>query len=605
MAERKKYHGFKPEWETVPPQPGSYRSILKWGNPQEFKEPNERLYALMKKTFGLDDQHFHHKGPEGNEPVPPQSDSQLDPRYAAQFKQILGKDHVSEALYDRLSVAYGKTMYDLYRLREHIIENIPDAVLYPGEQAEIEAIVAYCHQENIPLQVYGGGSSVTRGMEAMKGGITLDMRPRFNKVVAFNEINQTITVQAGMSGPKLENLLNEAPSNFGASRAYTCGHFPQSFEYSSVGGWVVTRGAGQNSTYYGNIKDMVMGQDYATPQGSLSSYGLPAHAVGPEIDEIMMGSEGAFGVLTHVTLKVHRLTAKNRQRFSFIFRNWDEAQKAAREIMQNEAGYPSVFRLSDPEETDVMLKLYKVEGTILESAMNALGYKPMERCLLLAWSEGERGFAKNLAHQAKRICRKHRGMSLTGYPVKSWEHGRFTDPYLRESLQDYDIIIDTMECGVTWDRMGEVHQQVRSFAKSRPNTICMTHLSHAYPQGANLYFIFIGKFKDKEEYLEYQYGILDNIQKSGASMSHHHGVGKMTAPWVEGSIGSQRMELFRTLKKHFDPKNVMNPGGTLGLDLSPEEQRFPKYAGRRWDSPLAPLQTHLHPEKEGVGGLDS
>ncbi|MCP4148123.1 MAG: FAD-binding oxidoreductase, partial [bacterium] len=219
----------------------------------------------------------------------------------------------------------------------------------------------------------------------------------------------------------------------------------------------------------------------------------------------------------------------------FIFRNWEDARNAAREIMQCEAGHPSVFRLSDPEETDLMLKLYKVEGTILESGMNMMGYKPMERCLFLGWSEGEKGFSKNLARKVKKVCRKYRGFYLTGYPVKSWEHGRFSDPYMREALQDYGIIIDTMECGVTWDNMGKVHEEVRKYTKSRPDTLCMTHLSHAYPQGANLYFIFIGKFKDKEEYLDYQFGIFDNIQKAGASMSHHHGVGKMTALWVEDS----------------------------------------------------------------------
>jgi alkyldihydroxyacetonephosphate synthase len=233
----------------------------------------------------------------------------------------------------------------------------------------------------------------------------------------------------------------------------------------------------------------------------------------------------------------------------------------------------------------VALKLYGVEGTIIEKVMNLLGYAPQERCLFLGWTEGEKGFSKNLRKIIARVVRRHGGFSLTSYPARSWEHGRFADPYLREALQDYGIIIDTMECGVTWDMMPEVHRKVRLFTKSRPETICMTHLSHAYPQGANLYFIFIGKFKDKEEYLEYQYGIFDNILAAGASMSHHHGVGKMTARWVEASIGTERMEIFRALKRHFDPKNVMNPGGTLGLDMPESERRVPRFADRTWDDP--------------------
>jgi alkyldihydroxyacetonephosphate synthase len=163
------------------------------------------------------------------------------------FREIAGGDHVRTDDYARLSVAYGKTMYDLLRLRNKIAENLPDAVIYPGSKEQIEKIVAYCASEKISLYVYGGGSSVTRGVECVRGGVSLDMRLRFNKVIEFNEIDQTITLEAGMSAPKLEETLNDAVRKFGAKRAYTCGHFPQSFEHSSVGGWVVTHGAGQNS----------------------------------------------------------------------------------------------------------------------------------------------------------------------------------------------------------------------------------------------------------------------------------------------------------------------------------------------------------------------
>ena len=586
MAERKVYKNFKPEWEQVPPPPASFRSILKWGDPNEFKEPNERLFTFMKGELGLTDADFQRKGADGHEVVPETlATPPLEPEHVAFFESVCGKDNVSTTGYNRLSVAYGKTMYDLYRLRENITENAPRAVLYPSSHEEIVQIVEYCQKQHIPLYVYGGGSSVTRGVEAFKGGISLDMRRNFNKVINFNETDQTITVEAGMSGPQLEKILSEAKTRFGARHAYTCGHFPQSFEYSSVGGWTVTRGAGQNSTYYGNIHDIVMGQTYVTPAGIIKSYGLPAHAVGPDIDELMMGSEGAFGVLTHVTLKISRLTAENRRYFSFMFKDWQSGRDAAREIMQAEAGYPSVFRLSDPEETDAMMKLYGVEGTPLESLMNLRGYKAHDRCMFLGWTEGERGFSSNLFRIVKKISKAHGGLYLTGYPAHKWEEGRFTDPYLRESLQDYGIIIDTMECSVTWEMMGRVHEKVRAFAKSRPHTVCMTHLSHAYEQGANLYFIFIGKFRDKEEYAEYQFGIFDNIMEQGAAMSHHHGVGKMTAAWVEQSIGTDRLNIFRALKKHFDPDNIMNPGGTLGIDMTEEQKRKPKFCSRTWDNP--------------------
>lgn len=593
MSKTQKYKNFKPQWEQVPPAKNSYRALFKWGDPFSFKEPKESLYKLMKQHFELTDADFQEKKDTGNEEIsqailekfasPLYS---LEHRHVDFFISVCGKENVCQDVYNRIRVAYGKTMHDLYRLREQTIEHIPLAVVSPNSEEEIEKIVHYCSQENIPIYVYGGGSSVTRGLEAVKGGVTLDLGKNFNKVISFNETNQTITVEAGMSGPKLENILNNAVDEWKAKRAYTCGHFPQSFEFSTVGGWVVTRGSGQNSTYYGNIRDIVMGQTYITPTAKIKSYGLPAHAVGPEIDEIMMGSEGSFGVLTHVTLKVFRHLPQNRKRFSFVFKNWQDAQNAAREIMQAQAGFPSVFRLSDAEETDIMLRLYSVEGTPLESLMNLMGYKPMHRCLFLGYTEGEKKFSKNLWQTVKRVCKKHGALYLTGYPVKKWEEGRFSDPYLRESLQDYGIVIDTMECAATWDNLSNVHSEVRKFAKSRPQTFCMTHISHAYPQGANLYFIFIGKFSHYQEYQEYQFGIFDNIMRAGASLSHHHGVGKMTAAWVEQAIGTENLDIFRALKKHFDPNNVMNAGGTLGLDLTEEQKRKPRFFNSTWDKPL-------------------
>ncbi len=570
-----KYKNFEPKWFNEDYSKTSYRSIFKWGEPKQIKIPRESLYTMVKEIFKVDDSFFEkYKEDLGTDEVAFDIPCKLSEAQLNEFRKICGEEFVRTDDYARLSVSYGKTMYDLLRLRNKIIENIPDAVLYPDNKKQIEQIVAYCTVEKIPVYVYGGGSSVTRGVECTKGGISLDMRLRFNKVVSFNEIDQTITVEAGMSGPKLEETLNNAVKNFGAKRAYTCGHFPQSFEYSSVGGWVVTRGAGQNSTYYGTIQDLVLGQEYATPIGAIKTDTYPRKAIGPDLGEIMMGSEGAFGVLTHVTLRVFRHMPETIQRFSFMFKNWEIAQEAAREIMQSEAGLPSVFRLSDPEETDVMLRLYGVDESPLRHLFEVRGMKKMERCLFLGFTNGEGGFSKNCAKNVKRICKKYGAMNLTGSVTKSWEHGRFTDPYLRDTMQDFGIVTDTMECSVNWSNMAKVHRDVRAYCKARPQTIVTTHMSHVYPQGANLYFIFIAKMSDPEEYKQYHAGILDAIQKSGASMSHHHGIGKMFAPWLEGSIGSTEYSVIRALKNHFDKDNIMNPGGTLGLDIDEKDKKF-------------------------------
>jgi alkyldihydroxyacetonephosphate synthase len=556
---------FYPKWIEEAPSEKSYRSIFKWGDPREFKHPNKRLYKLMKETFDMTDADFKTPRDLGYEIVGYDIPSKLSKAVLDELARIVGAENVKTDDYTRLEVAYGKTMIDLLRLRKKQIENLPDAVLYPRNKEDIVRIVRFCDEKKIPVYVYGGGSGVTRGAECIKGGISLDIRKHFNKVLYFNETNQTITVEAGIDGPTLEATLNNAKEIFGARRNYTCGHFPQSFEYSVVGGWVVTRGAGQNSTYYGKIEDIVIAQEYVTPAGIIKTGEYPAMATGPSVDQIMMGSEGAYGILVSATLKVRRLMPKNTRRFSFVFPDWDKAVNAVREVMQGEFGFPSVFRLSDPEETDVAMKLYGVEGTVIDSALKLRGYKPGRRCLLLGTSDGDASFTRLVKRKVKRIAKRYGAMNTTGYVTRMWEHGRFRDPYLREDLGDFGIVIDTLECAVNWVQLTDVHSSVREYCKSRPKTVCMTHISHCYPQGANLYFIFIGRM-EMVEYKEYHRGLLDAIQKSGAAMSHHHGIGKLFAPWLEGQIGSENITIFRALKRHFDPNGIMNPGGTLALD---------------------------------------
>ena len=525
---------FQPNWyEQIPPE-RSFRTLFKWGSLNQFKHPNSGLYYLIKDTFGLNDNDFRRPLNLGLEDV---ADTHLP--HLAQEKiealiQIVGMENAFTDTYSRLKKSYGKAMIDLLRLRQGIIENIPDLVLNPRTTEDVQAILRYCNDHQIPFYVFGGGSSVTRGFEAVKGGVVIDMSVHLNKVVSFSEIDQTITVQAGMQGPDLEHLLTQAPQIFGARHSYTCGHFPQSFEYSSVGGWVVTRGAGQNSTYYGKIEDIVLSQEYVTPIGILRTPSAPRQATGPDINQMMMGSEGCYGVLIRSNFAFFAICLRTSTALAACLKTWSDAQMAVREIMQCEAGKPSVFRLSDPEETDVAMKLYHVDRTPADTLLKALGYKPMERCLLLGSAQGEYGYAHNLRRYIFKICRSYGAFPLTPFKItERWEKDRFCDPYLREDLQDYGILIDTLECAVKWSQLEQVHRQVREVVKSRPQTICMTHLSHAYPQGTNLYFIFIARMDNIKDYLKLQYQILEAIARSGAAISHHHGIGKSTAPWLK------------------------------------------------------------------------
>ena len=566
---------FTPPWFEGKLPARSYRSAFKWGAPDGFKHPNPRLYALMKETFGLADADFREPQKLGLEEVRAEAPVSLPDAQVEFFRALLGDENVSDDVYDRLRVSYGKTMIDALRLRDKKVENLPDLVLHPRHRDDVAAVVRYCHEREIPLYTYGAGSSVTRGTECIRGGVSIHLGTHMNRVLSLNAINQTVTVEPGILGPDLEAALNEARERFGAPHAYTCGHFPQSFEFSSVGGWVVTRGAGQNSTYYGKAEDLVLSQEYITPVGEIRTVDVPAYATGPNIDQIMIGSEGAFGILVAVTLKVFRYRPENTTRFSFIFPDWPSACTAAREMMQGEFGRPSVFRLSDPEETDVAFKLYGVEGTPIDTLVSLRGFKRGERCLMLGTVDGDRAYTAMVKRRLRQVARAHGGMYTSGLITKKWEHGRFTDPYMREDLQDFGVLIDTLECATNWEDLPRVHADVRAFVKSRARTVCMTHMSHCYPQGANLYFIFIAKMNANEFY-EFHRGILDAIQESGATMSHHHGIGKMTAPWLEGQLGSDELEVLRALKRHFDPKNILNPGGTLALDLPDDARRLPE-----------------------------
>jgi alkyldihydroxyacetonephosphate synthase len=564
---------FQPEWFEGNLDERSWRSIFKWGAASVYKHPNKRLYRLMRDEFGLDDSWFATKHAMGLEPIDIDLPCRLSDEQVQALSAIVGPENSHTQTIERLRVAYGKTMGDLMRLRHHIVENVPDIVLWPQNRAHLRSIVDYCEHNDIAVYVYGGGSSVTRGFEAVRGGVMLDMRRHLNKMLDFNEEDMTITVEAGMDGPTLERLVNNAARTLQARRNYTVGHFPQSFEYSVVGGWVVTRGAGQNSTYYGKIEDMVLAQDYVCPgQRDLVTRAYPRKATGPDVDQIMMGSEGCYGILYSATIKLHPYLPKARRRYSYIFPDWEAAKAATREVMQGEFGFPSVFRLSDAEETDIALTLYGVGGTIFDTFLSMAGYKPGRRCLLLGTVDGDPSYTALVRWKIRKICRRHRAMWTSGYVAEAWEHGRFTDPYLREDLQDHGIMIDTLECATTWSHLQQVYDTVRNFIHSRPATICMTHMSHFYPQGCNLYFIFIAKMDSLAEYKTFQRGILAHIEQSGAALSHHHGIGKSFAPFLASHVGAASFELFKALKTHFDPHGILNPGGTLALDGVLDEQ---------------------------------
>ncbi|MDY0133044.1 MAG: FAD-binding oxidoreductase [Desulforegulaceae bacterium] len=558
---------FEPEWVKTAPAKNSFRSIFKWGDPNEFKHPNKRLYSLIKKTFDLTDNDFIKPLSDlGNDEVKGESETKILSEIIEKFIEISGNENIESDLYSRVKYSNGKTLEESINLRQKSIENLTEIIIHPRNKNEISQIVNICNKNKIPVHVYSGGSSVTLGHQCPEGGVTLVFSTYMNKVIEFNEIDQTITVEPGIMGPDLERILNQAPKILNAKRKYTCGHFPQSFEYSTAGGWVLTLGSGQASTYYGDAKDLVISQEYITPKGKIKTLDFPATATGPDLGQIFLGSEGIFGILVELKLKVFRFMPENRKKFSFVFPSWKDAVNASREIIQSEGGLPAVLRISDEEETDIGLKLYGIEGTPFDGFMKLKGYLPMKRCLMLGHTEGLKPFSKSVFKNIKKISKKFKGTYLTGYPVSKWEEGRYKDPYLREDLNDFGIYIDTLETSVKWSNLHKVHKNVRSFIKKRNQTICMTHCSHFYPQGTNLYFIFMGKFNSKDEYINFQRKIIEKIDLSGGSLSHHHGIGKMMGPYLKNHIGKNENDFLKAVKNYFDENKIMNSRGILGIE---------------------------------------
>lgn len=556
--------GLTPEWIETPPGANTFRSIFKWGAPDAFKHPSPGFLRVIQTELNLSDNDVSRRTDVGNRPVTPGNPPAMAPGDVDALRDIVGEENLSSVVYDRLKYSSGKAMEDLMLLRQGRVTEICDLVVHPRNRADVEAVVGVCNHRGIPVHVYGGGSSVTFGLNCPKGGVTLVMSTHMNRLVRFCEADQTITVEPGMMGPAYEDLLNRAPETLGAAKAYTGGHFPQSFEFSSVGGWVAALGSGQASSLYGDAGDLVVAQTVVTPAGNLETLPYPATATGPKVNDIMKGSEGCFGVLVAVTLKVFEHLPDTTRQFAFMFPDFESAVTAGREISQGRFGMPAIFRISDAEETDVAMQMYGLEGGMPDRLLRFRGMRPGRRCLAMGQAEGERGFSANVARRVRKTARRNRGIFLTGYPMKKWYHGRFSDPYMRDALNDYGVLIDTLECATTWEGLHRLHQSVREVVKARPHTICMTHASHFYAQGTNLYFIFITRMGDIDDFRVYQRSIIEAIEKAGGSLSHHHGVGRMMAPWMEQHLGTGQMDVLRALKAHFDPRGIMNPGG-LGL----------------------------------------
>lgn len=562
--------GFTPDWTDTPPLPGSYRSIVKEGRPDQIKVPSRKYYAQLKRDLQLDDSYFAAKQ-DGNRPLGPVPPSNLEPWVVEKLASIVGPENVQRDDYNRVKYSYGKLAEEIVTLKRGILHEITGAVVHPRDKEDVREIVALCNEHKIPLYVYGGGSSVNKGFLPEQGGITVVLSTHLNRVLEVNELNHTCRVQAGCMGPQLEDALNHAPELFNTVHRFTQGHFPQSFEISTVGGWVLTLGSGQASTYYGEPYNLVLGMEMITPSGTINTSDYVTTATGPRVADMLKGSEGVFGVLVELTIKIFRYMPENRKYFGYIFRDFESGVSAVREICQGQFGLPAVLRISDAEETDNGFQMYP-QPPAVEWALDRLGFRSGKRCICMGTVEGDAGFTKLVRSKVGEIARDHGAMTVTGKFARVWERDRYESFLIAEAITDYDIVLDTVETPVRWDNLHYIHEAVLAYAHSVPGAMCMSHMSHFYPYGTNLYFIF-GIKGSVQDYVAYRTGLIGAMVQAGGSPSHHHGIGRLMHPWIERFLGPEEMDVLRALKRHFDPNNIMTPGSQLGLGAPAEIER--------------------------------
>ncbi len=537
----------------------SYRHILKWGDKHE-EGISHHMAEVIKEKFDLSDADFKGKHLPGTEPVKLEKPSMLKPVQVDFFRSVSGAENIQTDDVSRARFSCGKFYGELLDLRLGLVPDPPDAVVAPRTHEEVKKIISFCSGEGIAVVPAGGLSSVTGAVRAPGGGIALDLTKHLNKVLAVNKVNKTVTVQAGMYGPALEEKLNR--------QGYSCGHFPQSFEYSTVGGWISARGAGQASTGYGKIEDMLVSVKVVTPAGVIVTRDFPRMAQGWDIFRLFAGAEGTLGVITEATLHVFNYAPENTTSAAFIFRSFEAAVEAMRIIIQAECGKPHLFRISDPDETDIAFRTGGFEGTLADRALQMLGFKTGSRCLMFVTVEGEKDYARFVIRKIKRKARAGKGLYIGTSPVRKWLEQRYSSAYMRDPLMDLGIMTDTLETAVTWENLLKVWKAAHEYVARRPKAFMMIHISHVYENGANLYFTFLSpmeKGNEKNDFTTFHRGLVETILEHGGSISHHHGVGRVLGPWMEGHLGRSSMELLRAVKKHLDPNNIMNPGGTLGL----------------------------------------
>jgi alkyldihydroxyacetonephosphate synthase len=465
----------------------------------------------------------------------------------------------------RLTHARGQSLPDWVALRSGRIPAFPDGVARPETEVDVRALIEYAQKVGAKIIPYGGGTSVTGHINPLKSDtpvLTLSLE-RMTRLLDLDEFGRTATFEAGVTGPELEQVLQV--------RGYTLGHYPQSHEYSTLGGWIATRSSGQQSYKYGRIEQLFAGGCMETPRGLIELPHFPASAAGPDIKEMILGSEGRMGVITQAKVKIRRAPEKE-QFHGVFFPTWEQGADAVHQIAQEEIPV-SMLRLSNPQETETTLILSGKSwvGTA-DKGLTFIGYGS-RRCLLVFGVTGTATCVRRTRVQASSICRRHGGLFVGTIVGHTWEKARFYSPYLRNTLWELGVVIDTLETAIPWPNVMAASKAipasiVEAAGKSGEEVLAFAHLSHIYRDGASIYTTFLFRRPaDPDELLAcwqvMKHSACLTIQKFGGTITHQHGVGTDHAPYLPAEKGALGMDALLAVCKAFDPDGLMNPGKLL------------------------------------------
>ncbi|MEH6343517.1 MAG: FAD-binding oxidoreductase [Bermanella sp.] len=463
----------------------------------------------------------------------------------------------------RLRHCRGQSIPDWLAMRSGDFGVFPDGVAFPETTKQVKEILAFAKEKDLIVIPYGGGTSVCGHINPEKGDkpvITVSLG-RMNKLMALDKESQIATFGAGTLGPEIEEQLSK--------EGYTLGHYPQSWELSSIGGWVASRSSGQQSLRYGRIEKMFAGGHIETLQGPLEILTFPASSAGPDVRELFMGSEGRMGIITEVKVRVMPIAEKESFYVAF-FPSWEIGMRATREIVQNGIQL-SMMRLSNAVETQTHLKLAGHEKMVgaLETYLKFRGVND-GKVMFTFGTTGSKAQCKSALKLARKHTSKHGGVFTGSAMGKRWEHARFRSPYLRHGLWDIGVIVDTMETCLDWSSvnagLADMESSIKtSLAEFNEEVHVFTHLSHFYGQGCSVYTTFLfrnGKNYDDTmaRWEKLKAAGAEAIVRHGGTISHQHGVGKDHAKYLPAEKGELGIRAISELCNMFDPDSRMNPG---------------------------------------------